>query len=99
LPLAVKGTFKENIVAFARKHDADWAITVAPRFLARMLEADCCPLGKEVWQKTEIVLPQGAPRSWHDAITERLHQSARSLPVGAILSHFPVSLLLGQRAH
>jgi (1->4)-alpha-D-glucan 1-alpha-D-glucosylmutase len=54
VPLAVTGKFKDNIIAFARGR----RITVAPRFLTRVVKEGELPIGK-VWADTSINSPGG----------------------------------------
>ncbi|MGH2378113.1 MAG: malto-oligosyltrehalose synthase, partial [Candidatus Limnocylindria bacterium] len=51
VPVAVAGDAAERIVAFARSHEGDWAVTVVPRLAARI----------EEWGDTVVVLPADAP--------------------------------------
>jgi len=54
IPLTVAGKFKDNIIAFARGRK----VTVAPRFLTRVVKEGELPIGK-VWADTSISLPDG----------------------------------------
>lgn len=98
IPLKVEGRFRNHLVAFARRTRDDWAVAVAPRLLTRLVNADRLPLGGEVWQDTEIVLPKNAPSGWRDQITGKIVESEQYLCVGAALAHFPVALLLAANA-
>jgi (1->4)-alpha-D-glucan 1-alpha-D-glucosylmutase len=74
----------ERVVAFARHDDDEWAVAVASRFPARGV-AD-----------GPLVLPDGAPREWYDALTDRLVSDVDgALDLGDVLSALPVALLLG----
>ena len=49
-----------------------WAVTVAPRLVARLAPEGSWPLGG-VWEDTHVPLPEGAPQSWTNVLTgERL---------------------------
>jgi (1->4)-alpha-D-glucan 1-alpha-D-glucosylmutase len=94
LPLAVHGRFKDHLIAFARRHQDQWAVAIAPRLLARLVKVDQLPVGDEVWQDTTVVLPEGAPKSWRDQITSATIEAERHLRGGAALAHFSVAVLL-----
>jgi (1->4)-alpha-D-glucan 1-alpha-D-glucosylmutase len=93
--LEVGGKFKDHIIAFARNHERSWAVTVAPRFLTALIKEGEYPLDQHVWGDTYIVVPDGVT-SWRDAITARLIKSRKTLPIGEILEHFPVALLISE---
>lgn len=93
VPLSVEGEFAQNVIAFAREENSEWAIAVAPRFLTGLVGEGQFPLGAEVWRDTSIKLPEGAPQGWTDAITNLKVSSNGELDVGSVLSAFPVSLL------
>jgi (1->4)-alpha-D-glucan 1-alpha-D-glucosylmutase len=80
LPLEICGERAAHIVAFARRLGDRWAAAVAPRWTSRLAE----------WRDTEIVLPEGAPREWRDAITGLIPGSWR---MSDLLREFPVALL------
>jgi (1->4)-alpha-D-glucan 1-alpha-D-glucosylmutase len=63
------------------------------------------PLGLRVWGDTALTLPTDAPLRWRDvlsgafvAATPASVPTALELPVGALLSDFPVALMLGAPA-
>jgi (1->4)-alpha-D-glucan 1-alpha-D-glucosylmutase len=94
IPLETTGRFRDHIIAFARKHEDHWAVTIAPRFLTALIKEGEYPLGRRVWDDTCILLPEGAPRSWKDAITNQIVKNNRTLPMGEVLGLFPTALLM-----
>jgi (1->4)-alpha-D-glucan 1-alpha-D-glucosylmutase len=93
LPLAVRGPFKDHLIALARRHENDWAIAIAPRLLTRLIGTEQFPIGEDVWQDTAIILPEGAPGSWRDSITGKPVEAEKYVRVAAALAHFPAALL------
>jgi len=83
LPAEVRGPSAENVVAFFRCHENDWALTVAPRWLARDGRNAALRTGSSAdlergeppsdaaWRNTIIGLPGGAPESWANLLTGR----------------------------
>jgi (1->4)-alpha-D-glucan 1-alpha-D-glucosylmutase len=58
LPLTVSGAFLDCCVAFAREHEGQWIVVVAPRLSSRV---GFPPVG-EKWQDTVAALPESLPR-------------------------------------
>jgi (1->4)-alpha-D-glucan 1-alpha-D-glucosylmutase len=99
LPLEAAGPRKEHLCAFARRTKSHVAVAVAPRFLAQ-LNLDGPPLGKGVWPRTWILLPAEWPgHRYRNVLTGEVvpvssHDGRPALPVGVVLSSFPVALLM-----
>jgi len=94
IPLEVSGKYKSHIVAFARRHESEWAVIAVPLHLVALISTEQLPLGGTVWQDTSINLPENAPREWLNVITEKSLESTRSLDVGSTLAEYPVAMLL-----
>ncbi|WP_462270091.1 malto-oligosyltrehalose synthase [Desulfobacter sp.] len=95
MPLAIKGRFKDNIIAFARFDINRSCLTIVPRFLTSVVKAGEYPLGSHVWFDTEVVLPDGFPCLWKNIFTAEV-LSGRSLRVSEILKDFPVAMLMSE---
>jgi (1->4)-alpha-D-glucan 1-alpha-D-glucosylmutase len=97
-PLETAGPRKDHLVAFARRMESRVAVAVAPRFLAQ-LGLSGPPLGKEVWQRTWLPLPEDWPgHRYRNVLTAEVvpvstHEGRPALPVEAVLASFPVALL------
>ena len=98
--LQTSGERGEHLVAFARRHGNEVAITVAPRRLAKMMDVEG-PLipTPEAWEDTSILLPaELAGLTYSNVlIGERVVSEERNgkvlLSVGHLLRNFPVALL------
>jgi (1->4)-alpha-D-glucan 1-alpha-D-glucosylmutase len=95
-PLTVSGKFADRIIAFARCSQNTTAITIAPRFLATLIEPSQLPLATEIWQDTQIELPQGIGLTWENMITAEIGMCNSRLLVGEAFQHFPGALLISQ---
>jgi (1->4)-alpha-D-glucan 1-alpha-D-glucosylmutase len=93
-PLVAGGRFRRNLIAFGRNYQDAWAITIAPRLLTSIIASNELPLGRQVWQDTEAILPEDAPSRWRNIFTGEVVSSTNSLTVGDVLLHFPVALLM-----
>jgi (1->4)-alpha-D-glucan 1-alpha-D-glucosylmutase len=54
------------------------------------------PPGRQVWQDTEVIVPEGAPAAWRNVITGESVAGDGAVSLGEILSGFPVALLTGE---
>ncbi|MGH8322496.1 MAG: malto-oligosyltrehalose synthase, partial [Steroidobacteraceae bacterium] len=102
LPLRVSGPHVANLCAFARRHEGELAVVIAPRLYLRLLgERAQPPLGTEVWENTFIELPRGydiaggALRNILDGaeVLPGKHGERHGLLAAAALAHFPVAVL------
>lgn len=58
LPLAARGEFADNCIAFARERDGKWIVVIVPRLSSRV---GFPPIG-EKWKDTAVELPASLPR-------------------------------------
>lgn len=96
LPVDVGGRYKDHVVAFARRSEKKWAITLTPRLLTTLVKEEEYPLGRQIWNDTQILAVEGFPDRWRNALTGELIEGGRRLLVGDILKHFPVALLINE---
>jgi (1->4)-alpha-D-glucan 1-alpha-D-glucosylmutase len=103
MPLAVHGSQKTHICAFARAHRDGWLLSVVPRLCVGLTNAQIAwPLGESVWQDTTLLLPPAAPVQWKNVLTGASYNAhsrddgAARLTVASILDAFPVALLVAQ---
>jgi (1->4)-alpha-D-glucan 1-alpha-D-glucosylmutase len=96
IPLQVSGSYANHVIAFARQHDKQVVLVVAPRFLTSLIYQTQDPLGDAVWKDTEIQLPRWKRLEWVNGLTQEGIPAGDTLSVGAVLKSFPVALLWGQ---
>jgi (1->4)-alpha-D-glucan 1-alpha-D-glucosylmutase len=101
IPLRVSGEYASHILAFARKHGEETAITVVPRLVLRLLGPRAAmPLGPQVWADTRLELPKKLGATlYRNTMTRTQLQvetdgNVRFLTVAALFSAFPVALLI-----
>lgn len=98
LSLTVEGAKKDCVVAFARRYGEQMAIIVAPRFFTQLMEVKQNPLGEDVWQDTQILIPQSPNVPWVDTITGNSFKLEEArLNLSQVLANFPVALLVNGR--
>jgi (1->4)-alpha-D-glucan 1-alpha-D-glucosylmutase len=93
-PLKVRGEYSNHIIAFIRSCGDQNAASIAPRFLTSLIGVDELPLGKDIWQDTEILWPVALEGDWLNTITGGSIRIKKTVPAGQILARFPVSLLI-----
>jgi (1->4)-alpha-D-glucan 1-alpha-D-glucosylmutase len=96
LPIESAGRFRGHVIAFTWRYRRQWALVIAPRFLSHLVQEGDLPLGRQVWQDTEVIMPNGAPAAWRNVITNEVLSAGKALFVGDILLSFPVAFLLGE---
>ena len=89
-----------HLCAFARSHNGELAVVVAPRLYARLMnDSSGLPLGPAAWADTAIELPRGLGAGMLanvlDSAPAAVHGSTErpSLKASEVLSSFPVALL------
>ena len=97
LPLKVQGEKADHVVAFIRKLESENVLVAAPRLAASLLgDSDVPPIGPEIWEDTEILLPSSISRvECRNAFTgERVEfaEFRARIAVSELFRHFPVAL-------
>lgn len=94
IPVRVTGKFENHVVAFLRRAGSHYALVVVPRFPVSLCNVGEFPLGKAIWQDTNLELSEVASLNWTEVFTQRTLEGSNTLSVGQLLSHFPVALLI-----
>lgn len=96
IPLSTIGKHAANVCAFIRRHESVAALVVVPRLVVQLSSPPgSAPLGHEIWDDTQIVLPAELNKhSWHNLFTHDTRKASdqSTIPVSEILHHFPVGL-------
>jgi (1->4)-alpha-D-glucan 1-alpha-D-glucosylmutase len=99
LLLTAQGARANHVVAFIRKLESESVLVAAPRLAASLLgDSDLPPIGPEIWQDTEILLPSSISRvECRNAFTgERvqLTEFRARIAVSELFRHFPVAVCI-----
>ncbi len=97
-PLVVTGRYADHILAFLRRHQDRYVLTIIPREIIKLLpKGQNFPLG-DLWEDTAITLPNLPRDFWKNEFTDEIIScSETSLPISTILQHFPVAILTNQQ--
>jgi (1->4)-alpha-D-glucan 1-alpha-D-glucosylmutase len=96
VPLDTAGPCKDHVIAYARRKEGKWALTVAPRFFFALAGEGNHPMGKDTWKDTALLFPGEAPEKWRNALTGEIIRCCGSFPLAEILRVFPVALLVSE---
>ena len=98
-PLIVRGRHEASLFGFIRVSGPRTAIVAVPRLTTRLISPDRFPLGREVWDDTEVELPGVAPGSLFRneftgaSVETKACGNAAVAAAGELLADFPVALL------
>lgn len=97
-PVASVGEKARYLCAFTREHEGNTLLVVVPRLVSRLTpDPATAPLGTEVWGDTRIILPQTKGRQAYRNVftgeTITRSDATTALPIGEILTAFPVAVL------
>ncbi len=77
IPLKVEGEYKNNFLAFARKHGKKWLIVAVPLFMAKLCGAESHKISRFDWAATKIILPEQAPHKWQSMLNKNSMMDVR----------------------
>lgn len=77
IPLKIEGEYKNNYLAFVRKHGEKWLLVAVPLFMARLCRADNQKILSFDWEATEIVLPEQSPHKWQNMLNTNSRMDVR----------------------
>ncbi len=90
-PLTAEGAQSDHLVAFAREHETEVAITAVPRLAYTLCGGRQAPNLSDCWGDTRLAIPEG---SYRNAFTgELLDGSSGWLACRDLFAHYPVALL------
>ena len=97
IPLKTCGEHAEHFFTFARHHETGAVMVAVPRLSAQLMKGTpSLPLSAEIWQDTQIEIPQGFPARFRNLFTgELLSKDGTGIFFASqILHDFPVAMLV-----
>jgi (1->4)-alpha-D-glucan 1-alpha-D-glucosylmutase len=106
VPLAEELSVPAGLISFARLHQGEAALVVAPRLVARIASSSHpVPLGGEAWRTSRVMLPADlGDRTYRNLFTGEevrpvRHGDAAWIFVGEALRSCPVAVLVSDASH
>lgn len=93
MQLQVKGRYKNDVIAFARIYNGEWAVIIAPLSFTNIAEDGIDEYKATDWADTEVLLPLEAPTHATNVITGEQINVGKKLKLKNILSKLPLAIL------
>jgi malto-oligosyltrehalose synthase len=93
-PLEVRGTFAENVVAFARRFENHLALVVVPRVASVLLRTGAVTFAPDAWKDTVVALPHDGALA--NALTGQSIADG-ACAVQSLLGPMPVAFLVSRQ--
>jgi (1->4)-alpha-D-glucan 1-alpha-D-glucosylmutase len=99
LPLEVRGSKAEHVIAFMRRAEGRAIVVVIARWLATQTASfECMFPNADSWADTQVALPAECSSSLVDVFSNqsfnRVAESPRSIPCSALLARLPLAVLV-----
>ncbi len=92
IPLQAEGTYRDHVLAYARKLGKTVYIVALPLHTASLSKEQNKQIEKWVWKDTQIKLPWALTALKH-VLEDRLMQTKQSIPLKELFKYFPVALV------
>jgi (1->4)-alpha-D-glucan 1-alpha-D-glucosylmutase len=95
VPLALEGSERDRVVAFARVlPDGGRVVVVAPRLVLPLMSSDAPPIvPAAAWGDTSVLLPDALQGRYRDAVTGLVSEAGDRLSLATVLEAFPAAIL------
>lgn len=93
IPLQVEGKYKDNVLAFARRHQQTWYVVAVPLHLADVSKQQKKEVLALDWKDTRIILPAEAPDAWEHLLLKTKGKEEKGIAVKDIFRNLPLAIL------
>lgn len=97
VPLSVMGSYKQHVLAFARKYRKDVIIVVVPLHTAALAKEQDVGLREIDWKETSVHLPGGVAAEWKNVFTQSEIENRNCLFLKDLFAVWPFALVEGRR--
>jgi malto-oligosyltrehalose synthase/4-alpha-glucanotransferase len=87
IPLQAEGRYKNQVIAFARRHQRQWLVVISVLHLAAM---DSAILD---WADTRVLIPDDAPLLWSNVLTGKDIILDKEITLSSVLTGMPLTVL------
>jgi 4-alpha-glucanotransferase len=93
IPLQVEGTYKDHVLAFARRHRQAFYVVAVPLHTTAL----CLEQKKELlnldWKDTRIIIPGEVTSEWEHLLNKVRSRNDKGIDVGDLFQNVPLALL------
>lgn len=93
IPLKTKGRYKDQVLAFARKHKQDWLVVLVPLHLAAVLHEQEKSDFNFDWDDTVVLLPKEVKNEWRDLLRGTAGDSKKGILIKHVFRSVPFAIL------
>lgn len=97
LPLKVEGAYKDNVLAFARKHKLNIYIVAVSVHTASICKEQACTLLEMDWKNTKIYLPEKTDSEWEHVFTNVKDEHRNCISAQHLFNQFPFAIIKGKQ--
>ena len=97
LPLKTKGSYKDHIFAFARKHKQTYVVIAVPLHAAILCKEQNTDILGLNWKDTRIELPEGVNSEWENLLFGDTEGHERVVSPADIFKKMPFAVLKGSK--
>ncbi|MCE7066086.1 malto-oligosyltrehalose synthase [Dyadobacter sp. CY326] len=97
IPLKIRGAYKDNVLAFARRQKREFIVTAVPLHAANLCKEQGKSFFELDWKDTSIVLPDNMDPGWTDLFTTSEINFEGKITPSEIFKSLPFSILKGSK--
>ncbi|MFO7869319.1 MAG: malto-oligosyltrehalose synthase [Bacteroidales bacterium] len=104
IALETTGTYKNNVLAYARKHKGTWLLVLVPLHMPDVCSGNKKTIRTCNWKDTAVIIPPHAPKQWND-LTDTTHtvnatilsDNKSSIAVEKLFQDLPMAIMEGRK--
>lgn len=93
IPLQVEGTYKEHVLAFARRHRQAFYVVAVPLHAAVLCHEQKKDILALDWKDTRIIIPGEVAGEWEHLLNKVRSKNEGGIDVGELFRNVPLALL------
>ncbi|MGV3656558.1 MAG: malto-oligosyltrehalose synthase [Chitinophagaceae bacterium] len=94
IPLKVEGTYKDHVLAFARRHRQAFYVVAVPLYTTALCQAQKKKKILEIdWKDTRIIIPGEVTAEWEHLLNKIKSRNDKGIDVADLFKNVPLALL------